>query len=119
MAQFDQFEQAFSMHISGCVADCECGRVFWDSYNDGYDWNEGERETLAEDKNATAVPHGVERIMLEGQIYCMDCDCWHARATRIEEWLRNHQRAIAEWFKLEKKRLQSDLSEVPEIVTAD
>ena len=116
MAKFDQFEEAFSMHISGFVADCECGRVFWDSCNDGYDLNDGEREALEEDQNATAVPHGVERIALEGNIYCMDCNCWHARAERIEEWLRHHRREIAEWFQLEKKRLQSAAAEVPEIV---
>ncbi len=115
MTDMDQFENAFSMHISGFVAECECGRVFWDSYNDGYDVPEGQREALEEDKNATAVRHGVERIVLEGKIYCMDCNCWHARAERIEEWLRHHQRAIGEWFRLEKKRLQEAADEVPNV----
>lgn len=115
MNEFEQFERAFSMHTSGPVADCECGRVFWDTYNTGYDWAEGEIDALQSDLNATGVPHGVERIWLEGHVYCMDCNCWHERAKRIEDWLRNHQSAISEWFQLEKKRLQRAAADVPVI----
>jgi len=114
-ADIERFERAFSMHVSGPVADCDCGRVFWDAYNSGYDWSEGERERLEADKAATAVQYGVERICLEGRIYCMDCNCWHERATRIIEWLRNHQSSIGEWFRLEKKSLEHAASEVPSI----
>ena len=116
MDAHEQFERSFSMHVAGFVADCECGRVFWDSVNTGYDVSDEERDALDEDPKATAVPHGVERIVLEGKIYCMDCNCWHARAERIEEWLREHKQSIAEWFRLEKKRLQSEAAAVPEIV---
>jgi hypothetical protein len=115
MGEFDQFEKAFDMHISGPVAECNCGRIFWDSYNSGYDWSEGEKERLSENPKATAVPYGVQRISLEGRYYCSDCDCWHERARRIEDWLRDNQEQIAEWFKLEKRRREKAAAEVPVI----
>lgn len=111
----EQFERAFSMHISGPVAECDCGKVFWDTYNTGYDWDEGEEDRLRADPNVVGVRHGVERIALEGRIYCMDCSCWHERAERIATWLRDHQEQIGEWFKLEKRRLAEASQRVPAI----
>lgn len=111
----EQFERAFDMHISGPVDKCDCGITYWDTYNSGYDWNEGEREALAANPKAIGIPHGVGRILLEGRIYVMDCTCWHARAERIVEWMRSHQGSIGAWFALEKSRLQQAASDVPQI----
>ena len=108
-----QFEEAFSMHDRGPVAECNCGRVYWDTYNTGYDWEPGEEDRLRANPKAIGVRHSVERIALEGRIYCMDCDCWHARADRIIEWLRNHQTCIGEWFRLERESLLRRAAEVP------
>lgn len=111
----DQFGQAFTLHVSGPVAECDCGRVFWDAYNTGYDWDEGETDRLSKNPNATAVNWGVERIMLEGTVYCTDCDCWHKRAQMIVDWMRENQSQIGEWFRLEKKRLEQAAKDVPVI----
>jgi len=107
MTEFDsrQFEEAFSMHVSGPVAECECGKTYWDSYNSGYSWGDGERESL-ETGRAIAVPHGVERLMIDGVIYCMDCTCWHAKAERIANWLADNRLQVNEWYRLEMKRLR-------------
>jgi len=109
----EQFEEAFSMHTSGSVAECACGRVFWDSYNSGYYWENGERERLSESKTATSVPHSVERVVIDGIVYCMDCSCWHSKAERIIQWLRDNQTQVGQWYALEKRRLQFASNEVP------
>lgn len=117
MGEFEQFEEAFDMHCVGPSRQCNCERVFWDSQNSGYDWEEGEKERLAANPKATAVPYGVQMIAIEGRYYCMDCNCWHERAKRVEEFLRDHQQQIGEWFRLEKKRLLSAAAEVPVVET--
>src|SRR5437868_10572044 len=39
---FASFEAAFRGRVSGCRRRCECGIEYWDTYNHGYDWNDGE-----------------------------------------------------------------------------
>ena len=114
MANFNvqQFEEAFSMHVSGLVAECNCGKVYWDAYNSGYTLETGERERL-ESGDAISVPHGIERVLIEGTVYCMDCDCWHQRAARISQWLTDNRREVGEWYRLEGRRLQHLASEMP------
>lgn len=103
------------MHVSGPVSECECGKLYWDAYNTGYSWSDGEEESLRSNPNATSVPHGVEKILLEGHIYCMDCTCWHPRAERIIAWLREHQEQIGQWYALEKRRLKAAMEAVPSV----
>ena len=107
-----QFEEAFSMRVSGCVAQCECGKVYWDAYNSGYSWEPGEREHL-ESGDAISVPHGVGRVVIDGTVYCMDCDCWHQRAARISQWLADNRQEVGEWYRLENRRLKNLASEMP------
>lgn len=110
-----QFEDAFDMHIIGPMEECRCGKIYWDSLNSGYDWEDGEEDRLRENPNATAVPHGIQRIELEGAIYCMDCTCWHKRAELVIAFLRSHQQQIGEWHRLEKQRLLAEAADVPEV----
>lgn len=46
---------------------------------------------------------------------CQDCDCWLSKAERVVNWLRDNQKSIGEWFKLERKRIQRQLEAVPQI----
>lgn len=108
------FEKAFSDHASGCLLQCNCGRVFYDTVNN-YDWEEGELERLDADSNATGLPHSCGHIGFEGRRYCDGCNCWHDRALKIMEFLDAHDVQIAEWFKLERGRKKSEFEESPEI----
>ncbi len=104
---FESFERGFDPGVSGCRAMCECGRVFWDSYNRGYDWEDGEIENLerltAEGK-ATALDYGVGYVSFEGRQFVNGCTCWHERARRVIAFLTNHDSEIAEFLKLERER---------------
>lgn len=113
--QLKQFEEAWSMHVCGPVLECECGKVYWDAHNDVYDWEPGERQRLEANKSTIALQHAVERIGLEGRIYCVDCDCWHKRAERIIGWLLDNKPQISEFYRLERRRLMAEAASTPEI----
>lgn len=103
--QLENFERAFTSSMAGCVRTCECGRIFYDGAN-SYDWEEGELEKLEKNKKATCVEYSVGTIVLDGNEYCMDCDCWHKRAGAIIKFMDRYDHQIAEWLTLEKKRKQ-------------
>lgn len=111
---FESFEQAFRGRVAGCVRDCECGKTYWDAYNTGYSWDEGERERLEANHQGTALNYAVETIEFEGRVYVLDCDCWHQRAIRLIAFLRSHDTEIAEFLTEEKKRktLEAERSSV-------
>ena len=101
----ESFERAFDSRVSGCRRDCACGREFYDNYNSGYDWDEGELEALAKNPNATPLGYAVSSIEFEGTSYVFDCDCWRPRARRIIHFLMNHNVEIADFLRNEQKRL--------------
>jgi hypothetical protein len=110
---FESFEGAFSGRTGSCVRDCECGKTFWDSYNTGYDWEEGEVDRLVADPKAIAVDYAVGTIEFEGRTYVNACDCWHQRAIRIIAFLRGHDEAIADFLTAERKRKQQQADRAP------
>jgi hypothetical protein len=112
-SKLNSFIDAFDSHGGSCHRNCECGRQFFDDYNGGYTWNDGELEALQANPEVTALQHSVGSILLEGREYVMDCDCWHARAERVIGWLDNHASEIAEYLSLEKKRKQKLADESP------
>lgn len=111
--KLENFERAFTSGSSGCRRTCECGREFWDSYNEGYDWEPGEVEELKNNPNATSVAYSVSSIILEGKEYPMDCDCWHKRAEQIMGLIDGHDHAIARYLTLEKQRKQAIADKAP------
>lgn len=111
--KLDNFESAFSSHSAGFERRCECGQIFFDSYNTGYDLCEGEFDQLEANPKATSVRHGVETIIVDGREFCMDCNCWHDRAARIIDWMDEHADAIVEWMKLERKRKTAEALRSP------
>ena len=109
------FEEAFSCHMSSQIGTCDCGRVFWDGHNTGYDWHKGQQDELIADQNATRVDWGVEYVEIFGAMYCQDCSCWQDKAQRIIDWLRDNQEQVGRFFQLEKKRLLNAAGRVPEV----
>lgn len=110
---FESFEKAFRGGINGLRRTCECGVEYWDSYNSGYDWDEGEREALEDDPTKIPVSYAVGIIEFEGRTYVDACTCWHERAKRIASWIDSHAEAIAEYLSLEKKRKQNEADRSP------
>lgn len=115
MTSFENFEQAFRGGVSGLRRTCECGVEYWDSYNSGYDWEEGEREALEADPKAKALDHSVGVVELEGRYYVDGCTCWHKRAEQVIRFLNEHAVAIAEYLTLEKKRKQAEADAAPRV----
>jgi predicted dehydrogenase len=115
MSQFENFERAFRGGVSGCRRDCECGIEYWDSYNGGYDWGEGEVESLMNNPKAKALDHAVGIVEFEGCVYVDGCTCWHERARKIIAWMVHHDEAIAEFLSLEKERKQREANRAPTV----
>lgn len=109
---FRNFERGFSPRHAGCRGSCQCGRVFYNP-NGGWDWECGELEELEANANATALDYSVEFVYLEGKEYAADCECWHARATRLIVWLQHHADEIAEFLRLEKRRKEIEAARSP------
>jgi len=117
-AAFSSFELAFRGRVNGCRRDCECGIVFYDTYNHGYSWEEGEideLEQLAKEGKAKGVEHAVGVIEFEGRYYVDACTCWHDRAKKIINFLLSHDEAIADFLGREKNRKTREAAEAPEV----
>jgi hypothetical protein len=100
----DNFIDAFGSGGAGCVRECACGRVFFNS-NGGWTWEEGELEQLQADPNASDLDYSVSAVIFEGVEYAADCICWRPRAARVIGFIHNHDREIAEFLTAEKRRL--------------
>lgn len=109
------FEDAFSDRTGSCRGQCECGREFWDSYNSGYDWEDGEVEALEKNPAVTGLDYAVGFVAFEGRRFVYDCSCWQARARRIIAFLGGHDHAIADFLTLEKKRRQRAADHSPTV----
>ena len=111
--QFENFEKAFRGGVNGCRRRCECGVEYYDTYNRGYDWDEGELDALEADPNAKALDHAVGLVEFEGRYYVDGCTCWHERAKRLIKFIKDHDAAIAEFLSLERERLQREAESAP------
>lgn len=111
----ESFTDAFDSRVSGCRRECACGREYWDNYNSGYDWDEGELERLAANPNATPLGYAVSSIEFEGTSYVWDCPCWKPRAKRIVAFLLNHDNEIAAFLTAERKRRQQEATASPTV----
>lgn len=105
--ELESFELAFDNQFSTCRSACACGKVYYDDYNEGYTWEEGELEALHADPNATALDHAVGFVEIEGKQYVSSCSCWHGKAQKVVEWLNFHAKPVAKFLSLEKRRKQA------------
>jgi len=109
--KFENFEEAFKTSGAGCFRQCHCGRGFYNA-GGGWDWEPGELEAL-ENSDATNVEWSVGTILVLDIEYVLDCDCWHAKAAQMIEWLDRSATAIVRYLKLEKQRKQREADESP------
>lgn len=112
--KLENFEEAFRDRMTGAVRECECGRVFYNS-DGGWDFEEGELESLEKNSNATDLDYSVGTLTFDGTPYCLDCSCWQSKAQKFILWLNGHRSEIAEYFKLEKSRHQGEADSTPVI----
>lgn len=109
----ENYERAFTLPRASRDERCNCGRIFFDGQNGGWDWEDGEYEKYLNDPNATVLTHSASAVMVQGTEYATDCDCWHEIATKVMNFLDANRHGIAEYFKLERERLQSQANSFP------
>ncbi len=108
----EEFKRAFDEHVSGCVRDCSCGRVFFDNGNSGYSWEEGELEGLEEKalKNPDkyqARDYGIGCYRYCGRLVVWDCVCEYSTgAANFELLLQDQGAQIADYLNARAKRLR-------------
>lgn len=118
--QLENFEKAFTLSSAGCRETCRCGMTYFDdSFNSGWDWEDGELESLRKSDTAFARDYGIQRIAVGGLTYASDCDCWHQTAAQYIRFFNNYKEEIAEFYKLEKERLLSEADAIPVIETEE
>jgi hypothetical protein len=96
------FIKAFRLPIGSFQSTCDCGKEY---YNPDYSWDitEEELDKLDNNPNAFAVDHSVGSISFGHNVFVDACECWHSTAYRIINWMDEHARQIAEYFKYEKE----------------
>lgn len=105
----EEFEKVFDSHSSGCIHECQCGRVFFDVYNDDWDWEEGELEKLEdlakkEPDKYISVAHSVGYMRIDGKNFVYDCPC--NQIVKYEQFLLNHEEDIAQFLNLRAAKLR-------------
>jgi len=110
--KLDNFEEAFSDRAGTCRLTCECGRTFFDNYNTGYSWDEGEFEKLVQGAGI-AVEGSIGGVDFEGRHFAQCCTCWHLRAEKVMGFLDSHARQIADYLTREKQRKQAEADASP------
>lgn len=96
----DEFEDAFSSRVSGCVRECFCGRTCFDTYNEN-DWEEGEKEALIANEakdpdHYHGLGYSVQTMNIDGKEFVMGCPCNGARP--YEDWVRRHAPQLAKYL---------------------
>lgn len=112
MTKFENFESAFSLHSGGCRNTCSCGKEFYNSSGD-WSWEDGELEKLESNKEAIDLNWSVSLIDIQGEIFVLDCNCWHEKAHKIINFIDRNAYQIVEYLKLEKKRKTKEAENSP------
>ena len=116
IVNIDSFEKAFNTSSGSCCLVCECGKVFYnDTFDSGWDWEDGELEELQNNPDATNLDWSVGGVIFGGTEYVIDCNCWHEKAKDFMDFLDKNKNSIAEYFKQEKKRLLGESNAIPDI----
>ena len=111
----ENFEEAFSDHAGTCRLTCDCGKTYFDDYNTGYSWDEGELEKLKAGVEIWSIPTdgSIGGVDFEGRHYAQCCTCWHPRAEKVMGFLDSHARQIADYLTREKQRKQAEADSSP------
>lgn len=100
--RLETFEESFRSGGAGFTRQCNCGQVFWDTYNL---WDTTPEELADLEKNATPLNYAVQTIFLEGREYVLDCDCWKSRGKQFMDWMDTHRKQITAYLNGERERL--------------
>lgn len=111
-AKLENFKDAFSDHSGHCRFDCNCGKTYFDNYNHGIDWEDGELEKL-QAGGGTPVDGSVGGVMIEGRAYAENCTCWHKRAEQVMGFIDGHANQIAAYLTKERERKQAIADSAP------
>lgn len=112
----ESFERAFDPRVCGCRVECRCGRVFWDTYNSGYDWYEGEIEALEKNPSNSTYPHEYGTPVAFEERHTRPTATVGGRGRSvIKAFIDGHAREIAEYLSLEKRRLADSAERAPEV----
>jgi len=109
------FHEAFSSNVSGFSMTCECGKTYYDDFNTGYDWEEGELEALEESDTAQAVGHSVGTIYIYEKEYVAVCGCWHKEARDLMKLIDAMAHPIADYLSREKVRMSEIAASRPTV----
>ncbi|MHC4314763.1 MAG: hypothetical protein ACYSW3_20130 [Planctomycetota bacterium] len=110
----ESFKEAFHTGYGGCRRECDCGVQFYNSCGD-WDWEDGELEALHDDEESRDIDCTVSQVEFFGTDYVYQCDCWHDKAKRFMQVVDNHSHGIAQYLKLEKIRMQSEVDQMPTV----
>lgn len=109
--QRENFEKAFRAGFGSIRMKCDCGVTYYCGEEPGF--GGGELEKVDADVKAIELPHQPSGIKVGDGWYVMDCDCWHAQAEQIVEFLESNGKAICNFYRLEKERKQREADNAP------
>lgn len=101
--ELSRFEDAFSTHTGNTIRECACGVTYY--HPEGEGWETGEIQRLEKDLSAVAVNYSIRGVFIRGNEYADACSCWHPLAASVIEFIEEHQKEIASWFRLKADHL--------------
>lgn len=102
------FERGFAENSSGCIRECECGRVTFNP-SGGWTWEKGELEELFAKQDADpdkyrSVNHSVGSMTIDDKEYVLGCPCNAGRQT--EDFIIKHARQVAKYLNARAEALE-------------
>jgi hypothetical protein len=115
MTTIETIAEAFSTGNSSYQEMCNCGKVFYDSSGNHWDWEEGELASLSKDPDSVALDYAVGTIFLNNTYYVADCTCWHKLGKMVFEFLMCHRKQVAKMFQVLRANTEAYLNSLPKI----
>ena len=111
--RIDQFIRAFKTDGGFCRYTCNCGKTYYNSFDETITWDDGELEELEADPNASGVDFSLGIMDMEGKEFVDACDCWHKSAENVMQFMDTYAHQIARYLTSEKKRKQEEADRSP------
>jgi hypothetical protein len=97
----EDFMESFSSHGGGCVRQCVCGITHFVANPSGWDWEEGEHESLVAKSTAQpmqylACDHTPSTYEIFGNEIVMGCPC--ESGVKHEQFLMEHAKQVADYL---------------------
>lgn len=107
------FEEAFDSGGAGSVRECVCGRThFDDSWDSGWDWEEGELEELRkfeEESPDKFVSHdcAIGCMVIDNKEFVYDCEC--GLVEKYERFIIHHEMQLRRYLNKRKEMMTRKL----------